>query len=202
MKYAKLNQAAKYYGVHFRTILNWSKSGKIKTIKLPSGNTQYELIDNNIKTGIVVGYVRVSSYGQKEHLKSQTEVLLFKCPNAQIITEVGSGLNFKRKKLWDIMEQVFTGNIRQIVVTHKDRLSRFGFDFIKKVCEYFGTEILVLNQIQTSPQEELVQDILAIIHVFSSRLYGLRKYKTELKSLQNDIGQKSGSEASKLECSM
>lgn len=184
-EYTKLSKAAKYYGVHFRTILNWAKSGKIKTKQLPSGGTQYE-IPNTIKTGrISVGYVRVSSYSQKEHLKSQTELLLLQHPSVELVSEVGSGLNFKRKKLWHIMERVFAGDIEQIVVTHKDRLSRFGFEFIEKVCSHFGTKILVLNKQTTSPESELVQDILAIIHVFSLRLYGLRKYKQEFKNLQD-----------------
>lgn len=194
MKYGKLNKAAQSYGCHYRTILNWAKSGKIKTIKLPSGATQYRLPDNDTPKGIAIGYVRVSSYSQKQHLISQQELLSFQYPGLHIVSEVGSGLNFKRKKLWSIMEQVFKGDVEVVVVTHKDRLARFGFEFIERVCNHFGTKLVVLNKKETSPQEELVQDILAILHVFSSRLYGLRKYKQELKSLQNDSRQ--GSEES------
>ena len=100
------------------------------------------------------------------------------------------------------MVQVFDRNIEEIVVTHKDRLARFGFEFIERVCEHFGTRIVVLNRKETSPESELVQDILAIIHVFSSRLYGLRKYKKELKGLQNDTEQGPGKKTAVLEHGM
>jgi predicted site-specific integrase-resolvase len=133
--------------------------------------------------------VRVSSYSQKQHLKSQAELLLSQYPTAEIISEVASGLNFRRKKLWNLVESAIAGDIGCVVVTHKDRLARFGFEFIQRVFERFNCQVVVLNQVSTSPEEELVQDILSIVHVFSSRLYGLRKYKDELKSLQNNSRQ-------------
>ena len=199
MSYLKLNKAANYYDVHYRTILNWAKFGKIKTKQLPSGSTQYEVPDRDSERTLCIGYIRVSSYNQKQHLQSQKELLLNQYGDVEIISEVGSGLNFKRKKLWSIMERVFARDVESIVVTHKDRLARFGFEFIERVCQHFGTKIVVLNNQATSPQEELVQDILAIIHVFSSRLYGLRKYKKQLQSLQDETRYEAESNASTLE---
>jgi predicted site-specific integrase-resolvase len=184
-KYVKLNSAAKSYGVHFRTILNWAKSGKINYIVTNSGVKQYQLPDCQLTSKKIIGYVRVSSYSQKEHLQSQTKLLLAQYPTAEIVTESASGLNFRRKKLWNLVESAIAGDVGCVVVTHKDRLARFGFEFIQKLLERFECKLVVLNQIITSPEQELVNDILSIIHVFSSRLYGLRKYKDELKNLSN-----------------
>ena len=87
----------------------------------------------------------------------------------------------KTTNLRTILETVRTGNVGSVVVAHKDRLARFGFELIEWLCQLDGTKIVVLNQDNLSAQREMVEDILAIIHVFSSRLYGLRKYKTQIK---------------------
>jgi len=185
MKYIKLQKAAELYNVHYRTILNWARDGKIQYITTPSGSRHYAIPSCEPTREKIVGYVRVSSYSQKQHLQSQSELLLLQYPTAEIVSEVASGLNFRRKKLWNIVEQAIAGDVTTLVVTHKDRLSRFGFEFIQRVFERFNCKVLVLNQVSTSPEEELIQDILSIIHVFSSRLYGLRKYKDEFKSLSS-----------------
>ena len=190
MKYAKLQVAAQEWGVHYRTILSWANTNKIQYIILPSGARQYELPSHAVMEGKTIGYIRVSSYSQKENLNTQRQLLLSQYPNAEIISEVASGLNFKRKKLWDIMESSFRGDVSTLVVTHKDRLSRFGFDFIQRVLGRFNCKLVVLHHLSTSPEQELVQDILSIIHVFSSRLYGLRKYSDELKGIQNGSRQR------------
>lgn len=188
MKYAKLQIAAREWGVHYRTILSWARSNRIQHIVLPSGAKQYELPSRMSISGKTIGYIRVSSYSQKANLNTQRELLLSQFPNAEIVSEVASGLNFKRKKLWDIVESSIRGDVSTVVVTHKDRLARFGFDFIQRVLERFNCKLVVLHYSSTSPEQELVQDILSILHVFSSRVYGLRKYSKELKGLQNDTG--------------
>lgn len=185
-EYAKLQTAAEKWGVHYRTILDWAKKGKIKYIVLPSGARKYELPTPVSADRKVIGYIRVSSHGQKENLNTQRELLLSQFPNAEIVSEIASGLNFKRKKLWNIVESAIRGDVSTVVVTHKDRLARFGIEFIQRVLERFNCQLVVLDKRVTSPEQELVQDILAILHVFSSRLYGLRKYSDELKKLQNE----------------
>ena len=95
-------------------------------------------------------------------------------------SEVGGGLNFKRKKLLALLERVFKGDVRMVVVAHKDRLARFGFDLFRWLCEQNRCELVVLNETSLSPEREMVEDILAILHCFSSRLYGLRKYKSQM----------------------
>lgn len=124
---------------------------------------------------------RVSTHSQSDDLQRQLEHLRGCYPEAEVISETGSGLNFRRKKFLAILERIIDGDIQRIVVAHPDRLVRFGFSLIKWLCEKFECELVVLNDRKLSPEAELIQDMLSIVHCFSSRLYGLRKYKSKLK---------------------
>jgi putative resolvase len=97
------------------------------------------------------------------------------------VEEIGGGLNLKRKKFLDLMDRVERCEVKQLMIAHKDRLVRFGFDFFDYFCEKHGCKLTVVNQEQLSPQQEMVEDLMAIIHCFSSRLYGLRSYKKQIK---------------------
>ena len=99
----------------------------------------------------------------------------------QCMEEVGSGLNYNRKKWNKLLEEVMEHRIKTIVISSKDRFIRFGYDWFEKFCEKFHTKIMIVNNEALSPNEELVQDIISILHVFSCRLYGLRKYKNQIK---------------------
>ena len=106
--------------------------------------------------------------------------------------DYGSGINYNRKRWNQLLDEVMEQKIKTIIVTHKDRFVRFGYDWFEKFCRKFNTTIVVVNNEELSPQEELVQDIVSILHVFSCRLYGLRKYKKQIegdaeiaKELQN-----------------
>jgi predicted site-specific integrase-resolvase len=125
----------------------------------------------------------VSSRGQSDDLKSQIEFLKLKFPNYDVISDIGSGLNYKRRGTRKILDTCLDGTIGKIVVTYKDRLCRFGFDLFEYIVKQAGGEIVVLNSTESSPQEEMVKDLTSIIHVFSCRLYGLRKYKKEIKKV-------------------
>lgn len=94
----------------------------------------------------------------------------------EVIEDIGSGLNYKRKKWNRLLDDVMNQEVSQIYITHKDRFIRFGFDWFQTLTKKFGAEIIIVNQEDSSPQEELIQDLIAIIHVFSCRIYGLRKY--------------------------
>jgi predicted site-specific integrase-resolvase len=102
-------------------------------------------------------------------------------PQAEIVKDIGSGLNYKRKGLKALLERALNGDRLEVIVTHKDRIARFGFDIIEWLIEQRGGRIMVLDQTKGSPEQELVQDLMAIIHVFSSRLYGLRSYKDKIR---------------------
>ena len=97
------------------------------------------------------------------------------------IEDYWSGLNYNRKKWNELLENVMERKIKTIVITHKDRFIRFGYDWFEKFCMKFNTNIIVVNNEEFSPQEELVQDIVSILHIFSCRLYGLRKYKKQIR---------------------
>jgi putative resolvase len=103
------------------------------------------------------------------------------------LEDIGSGLNYKRKNFIYLMEMVESNKVSEIVIAHKDRLVRFGFEWFEKFCQSHGTSILVMNAESLSPEEEMTKDLLSIIHCFSSRLYGLRKYKKKILEMTREM---------------
>lgn len=193
MQHVTPKEAAKILGVHVSSLRRWENEGKLKAIRTPGGQRRFILeevekiggIPRTIKT---ICYGRVSTHSQQDDLQRQLEHLRTRYPEAEIISEVGSGLNFKRKKFLAILERIIDGDIQRIVVAHPDRLVRFGFELVRWLCTKFECELVVLNDRKLSPEKELVQDMLSIIHCFSSRLYGLRKYKSSIKEdLQKEV---------------
>ncbi|QOV23410.1 IS607 family transposase [Anabaenopsis elenkinii CCIBt3563] len=193
MQHVTPKEAAKILGVHVSSLRRWENEGKLKAIRTPGGQRRFILeevekiggIPRTIKT---ICYGRVSTHSQQDDLQRQLEHLRTRYPEAEIISEVGSGLNFKRKKFLAILERIIDGDIQRIVVPHPDRLVRFGFELVRWLCTKFECELVVLNDRKLSPEQELVQDILSIIHCFSSRLHGLRKYKSSIKEdLQKEV---------------
>jgi predicted site-specific integrase-resolvase len=136
-----------------------------------------------------IAYCRVSSAGQKADLARQVLFLEERCPGAEIIKDVGSGLNFKRKGLRTLLERVLEGTVRSVTVAHRDRLCRFGFELIKWILERQQVRLVVLNDHQQSPEAEFTEDLLAIVHVFSCRFNGLRRYRQATQeAVENEIG--------------
>ena len=129
---------------------------------------------------MTVCYCRVSSPKPRDDLERQIEFMREKHPQAEIIKDLGSGLNFKRKGRLSLLERAMQGDSLQLVVAHRDRLARFGLDLIKYIIEKNGGELVVLDQTTYSPEEELSQDLLNILHVFSCRMHGLRNYKKQV----------------------
>ena len=136
--------------------------------------------ENNQESETVC-YCRVSSHKQKDDLQRQVQFMQERFPDANIVTDVGGGLNFQRKGLVSLLERLHRGDKLQIVVAHRDRLARFGFELIQWMAEQNGGEILVLENTDHSPQQELTEDILAILHTFSCRLHGLRRYRNQIE---------------------
>ncbi|MBV9385746.1 MAG: IS607 family transposase [Chroococcidiopsidaceae cyanobacterium CP_BM_ER_R8_30] len=190
VKYVTPKEASETLGVNERTLRRWDAEGKIAVIRTPSGQRRYNVESYAAKSGsvenrAVVLYARVSSRAQQPDLNRQVAALSSLYPNAEIVSEVGGGLNFRRKKLLALLERVFKGDVRMVVVAHKDRLARFGFDLFRWLCEQNRCELVVLNETSLSPEREMVEDIASILHCFSSRLYGLRKYKSAIKEDQD-----------------
>jgi predicted site-specific integrase-resolvase len=168
-KYVTPSEAAEIFGVSTATLRRWDKLGAVKSIRT-HGNQRRYVIEEAEAQKPVVCYARVSSHGQKEDLARQAEFLRQSYPTAELITEVGGGLNFKRRKFLALLGRIYEGNIGTLVVAHSDRLVRFGFPLIEWLCVKGGCELVVLRKKSLSPHEELVQDILSILHCFSARL--------------------------------
>lgn len=185
-----LKQACEKFNVCSSTIYTWVKQGKIDYITLPSGVRRYTYHPEEFKANFTskepdkygIVYARVSSSKQKEDLARQISFLEERYPNHIVYTDIGSGLNYKRRGFKKVVEAVLEGNVSEVVVTYKDRLSRFSFDFFLWLFGRFETKILVLGETNNTREQELVSDILSILTVFSSRKHGLRKYKTQIKS--------------------
>lgn len=188
----KPDEAAKLLKVAKQTLINWDNSGLITSYKTKGGHRRYKRSDlltrlpNSTTTEQQstsqpkrnICYCRVSTPGQREDLERQADWFRSNYPNHEIIRDIGSGINFKRKGFNTILDTAIQGNLGEVVVTHRDRLCRFGFEFYERIIQqYSNGKILVLNQEQTSPEKELVDDLISIITVFSSRLYGLRSHK-------------------------
>ena len=193
-----IGTAAKHFGVARETLRRWEKSGKIVVERTPKGHRRFELsrfsptqsksVDLKKYT---IGYARVSSHDQKEDLVRQAQVIENFCVangwTYEIIQDLGSGLNFQKRGLKKLIQNICSAKIDRLVLTHKDQLLRFGSELIFSLCEEFGIEVVIMNQSQdTRFEDDLVQDVLEIITIFSARLYGARSRKNQklLKALK------------------
>jgi putative resolvase len=187
MKYVPLREAKRTLGLCGKTLRKYADEEKIETIRSPGGKRLFNLesfIGLPTKNYIFC-YCRVSSAKQKDDLARQVTFMREKFPSAQIIQDIGSGLNFKRKGLRSILERAMCGDKLTLVVAHRDRLARFGFELIEFVIQKTGGEILVLDRTEHSPERELTEDLLAILTVFSCRMHGLRRYCTKIQKDKN-----------------
>ena len=184
--YVTPGEATRILGVCDRTLRYWEEQGKITAIRTAGGQRRYDITTYTTGTTgdrVIILYARVSSTKQKEDRERQCEYLQSQYPDGELVKEVGGGLNYKRKKMLTILERVMSGNVKRIVVTYQDRLARFGFDLLQWFCAKHSCEILVLHKVELSPEREMVEDILSILHCFSARLYGLRKYSSQISCI-------------------
>ncbi|MHB1781051.1 IS607 family transposase [Acidithiobacillus sp.] len=170
------------------TLQRWDREGILKARRTPTDRRYYThddylaVIGQKPKERTVVTYTRVSSAGQKSDLASQRAAVEQFCVAsgrsvAERFEDVGSGLNYRRRNFLQLMEKVEQGLVAEIVIAHKDRLVRFGFEWFEKFAQDHGCAIVSMNAQSLSPEEEMVQELLSIVHCFSSRLFGLRRYK-------------------------
>lgn len=184
----KTGEFARLVARSTRTVQRWTKNGTLPDRRTQTGKRYFT--DEDLRTILgtvevprkVVVYCRVSSPGQKVDLASQVKAMKKyakdnKLKNYEIVEEVGGGMNFKRKKFTKLIDQIVAGEVSKVVVAHKDRLARFGYDLVEHLARTHGCEIIVANKEELSPQEEMVEDMLAIVHTFSCRIYGMRRYK-------------------------
>lgn len=180
-----------------KTLQRWDRKNILKAHRSITDRRYYthdqyvQVTGQKAKKRKLVTYCRVSSAGQKKDLTSQKNAVESFCLAAGKIIDdkledIGSGLNYKRKHFLQLMEMVERGEVSEIIVAHKDRLVRFGFEWFEKFCNDHGVSILVMNAESLSPEQEMTKDLLSIIHCFSSRLYGLRKYKNQIIAMAKD----------------
>jgi len=190
----KLSQWAKKQGLNYRTAWNMVKSGKLAgAYTLPTGTIMVREEESKKieKEDCVVTYARVSSSENKDNLLKQSQRLIDFCHAngwtiQESIREIGSGLNDSRKKLMQLLER---GNCTKLIVEHKDRLTRFGFNYIKLLCEKTNCELIILNNAD-SAKEDLIQDFVSVITSFCARIYGQRRSKRKTEKLIKDLQDK------------
>ena len=191
------SEASKELGVSIDTLRRWSREGKIRTVRTAHGHRRYDTenfinkneendsditdkedftSDNEDQIGVKICYCRVSSHDQKDDLESQKKYLSEKYPNHELVFDIGSGINFKRKRFLYILEKGLSGNLEELVVTYKDRLCRIGYDLVEYLLtEYSRTNIIIDKYKEISPNEEITNDLIEIITVYSSKLYSKRR---------------------------
>lgn len=185
-----IGELAELKAVSVDTIRRWEKEGKITSVRTDGGHRRYRLSDFvEQKTGKTIAYARVSSQDQKADLDRQDAVLSGYCQSQgwdyEVIRDLGSGMNYRKKGLTKLITTLLDGNVARLIVTHKDRLLRFGSELVFSICEYHDVEILILNKKECATfEEDLASDVLEIITVFSARLYGSRSHKNK-KLLDN-----------------
>jgi len=182
MMYLSIGEKAKECGVSVATLQRWDKRGLLKPdIITAGGHRRYK---NKNRTDVkrrVIAYARVSSYDQKADLEKQKYVLSAHNPDV-LLSDIGSGINFNKPGFKKLINLLLTGKIKKIIITYPDRLLRFGFSLIEKLCQHFGTEMTILNlKKEQSFEETLAQDLITIITVFSSKLYGKRSHQNKIK---------------------
>lgn len=195
-KYVGGKQACKILGVHVQTLYNWEKKGLLDIVRSPGGkrfyNVEKYLQENNIdaskntnsneviETKEKICYIRVSTSGQKDDLKRQRDYMHQKYKRYTIVEDIGSGINFNRRGLRKIIDMAIDGKIDELVVAHRDRLTRFGFDLIEDLIKKYSNGKIIIDddkENKREPKDELVEDVLQILNVYTAKMNGLRKYK-------------------------
>lgn len=189
-KYVSGKDAKELLKVSDNTLRKWANTGKINYIRNGDKGKRFYDINSIFTSSNVefkttnqkrtICYCRVSSIHQKDDLQRQKEFMREKYPNAFIVEDIGSGINWKRKGLQSLIQQVEGGQVEKVIIAYKDRLCRFAYDLIEYIFTLHKTEIVVLNSVETQQEREdieLADDILSIIHVFSCKKMGKRKYK-------------------------
>ena len=186
MEYVKIKEVLKILKISYQTLYKMANNNEIETIivgKHKLYNLNKYLRENKIpinsdkKNNIC--YCRVSSMKQKYDLDRQIQYMRDKYPENEIIYDIGSGLNYNRKGLRRIIDMAINGEINELVIAYKDRLTRFGYEIIEYLIEkYSGGKIKIINKKEEeTPTEEITKDIIAIMNVYVAKINGLRKYK-------------------------
>lgn len=196
-RFISISEAAAALGVSVTTLRRWEADGRIVAERSAGGHRRYDLA--KLRPDLVrqrqeaqrrtIAYARVSSHDQKDDLERQKQVLELYCARQgwtfEVVADLGSGMNYRKKGLRRLLDDIISGRVGRLVITHKDRLLRFGAELVFAICEAKNVEVVILNQGEDATfEEDLAKDVLEIITVFSARLYGSRSRKNQ-KLLDN-----------------
>ncbi|MCW6051300.1 IS607 family transposase [Lyngbya sp. CCAP 1446/10] len=194
-----ISEASKELGVSTKTLRRWADDGKIKFERSPTNQRRFYLSDikriiprdiDQVDARITINYARVSSHDQKADLIRQAQVLeAFSASKGwqfETIQDLGSGLNYQKKGLKKLLKRILSGEVGRLVITHKDRLLRFGAELVFAMCEEFDTEVVIVNKSseELTFEQELVTDMIELVTVMSARMYGARSHKNK-KLIEN-----------------
>lgn len=189
-----IGDAASELGISVKTLRRWADSGKIRSLRSPTGQRRFYLADlkritprdlKQLDSRVTINYARVSSHDQKQDLVRQVQALeSFSASNGwqfETIQDLGSGLNYQKKGLQKLLKRILSGEIGRLVITHKDRLLRFGAELVFAMCEEYEVEVVIINKSseELTFEQELVSDMIELVTVFSARLYGARSKKNK-----------------------
>ncbi|BDA66297.1 DNA binding domain-containing protein [Calothrix sp. PCC 7716] len=189
-----IGDAASELGISVKTLRRWADSGKIRSERSPTGQRRFYLADikritprdlKQLDSRVTINYARVSSSDQKQDLVRQVQALeSFSASNGwqfETIQDLGSGLNYQKKGLQKLLKRILSGEIGRLVITHKDRLLRFGAELVFSMCEEYEVEVVIINKSseEVTFEQELVSDMIELVTVFSARLYGARSKKNK-----------------------
>ncbi|MGB3915934.1 IS607 family transposase [Thiothrix litoralis] len=190
-KLLSIGEAAEWLGVSPMTLRRWEASGKLMPERTAGNQRRYRLSQVDPTAALLpsserktLAYARVSSHDQKDDLERQKQVLELYCAQQgwtfELVSDLGSGMNYDKKGLKRLLNEIIAGHVGRLVITHKDRLLRFGAELVFSICEAKQVEVIIINKGEdTTFEEDLASDVLEIITVFSARLYGSRSRKNK-----------------------
>ena len=195
MVFVSIGKVCELLGISLSTAYRWIKSGKLteefrtlgnhRRFNLSSIHSQFIPTNNNNKLTLL--YSRVSSHDQKQDLITQQSKLLHfaqsnNYSNIKVISDLGSGLNFKKSGLNHLLQLILTQQIQTLIINHKDRLLRFGSELIFKLCDFYHIKVIIIEDKSLSFEETLTHDVIELMTVFCAKLYGKRSHKNKLKT--------------------
>ena len=189
-KYYSIHEFSKMIGVSAQTLRNWDSNGKLHPHHTTASGYRYysdeqlnQVMNIKPKNRITIGYCRVSSHKQKDDLERQIDnvktYLMAKGQPFEIISDIGSGINYKKKGLQELMKRISQNKVEKVVVLYKDRLLRFGFELVEYIASLYNCEIEIIDNTEQSEQQELVEDLVQIITIFSCKLQGKQAKKAK-----------------------
>ena len=204
MELLSIGKFAKLVGITLATIRRLQETGELIPEHISKGGTRYysteqlKMFKNDTVKQVVIGYCRVSTFSQKDDLNTQINnvksYMIAKGYQFEIITDIGSGINYKKKGLQTLLKRINNRDVSKIVILYKDRLVGFGYEMIEYICQLNNVEIEIIDNTEYTKEQELTDDLIQIITAFANRLYGQGSKKTKrlIEEVKNNVDNKEG----------